>query len=33
MADFSGVGLQREQLESEGIVFTAAGLIPKRYFW
>jgi methylated-DNA-protein-cysteine methyltransferase-like protein len=33
LADFSGAAFQRAQLEAEGIVFTAAGRIPKQYFW
>ena len=32
LADFAGAPIQRQQLEDEGIVFTAAGRIPKRYF-
>lgn len=32
LADFSGVIQQRSQLEAEGIVFTAKGRIPQKYF-
>lgn len=32
LADFSGAAVQRQQLEGEGIIFTAAGRIPKKYF-
>jgi methylated-DNA-protein-cysteine methyltransferase-like protein len=32
LADFSGAVLQRQQLEDEGVIFTAAGRIPKHYF-
>jgi methylated-DNA-protein-cysteine methyltransferase related protein len=32
LANFSGAALQRQQLEDEGIIFTAAGRIPKKYF-
>jgi methylated-DNA-protein-cysteine methyltransferase-like protein len=32
LADFSGAAVQRQQLENEGIIFTAAGRIPKHYF-
>lgn len=32
LADFAGASRQRQLLELEGIVFTAAGRIPKHYF-
>jgi methylated-DNA-protein-cysteine methyltransferase-like protein len=32
LAGFSGAAIQRQQLEDEGIIFTAAGRIPKHYF-
>ncbi|MGS2717158.1 MGMT family protein [Eionea flava] len=33
LADFAGANDQRKKLESEGIVFTASGRVPKTYFW
>lgn len=33
LADFAGADKQRKKLESEGIVFTASGRVPKTYFW
>jgi methylated-DNA-protein-cysteine methyltransferase-like protein len=32
LADFSGAVVQRQQLEDEGVIFTAAGRIPRSYF-
>lgn len=33
LADFAGAAKQRRLLEAEGIIFTAAGRIPKHYFY